>query len=105
VVQITTAQCPSTFSFHPSNVRPYKEREVGISSDFPNRLILKPDLSRWPGYQVTTRKPRCLANGSKSRSSCNSSYPLSMHRVAITVSMVLRTVTPFLRRVRKFFAA
>jgi hypothetical protein len=55
--------------------------------------------------QTTTRRPRCLTNGSKSRSLCSSVYPLSMHRVAITVSMVLRTVTPRLRSARKFFAA
>ena len=44
-------------------------------------------------------------NGSKSRSSCNNSNPLSMHRVAIIVSIVLRTVTPNRRSARKFFAA
>lgn len=35
--------------------------------------------------------PRCFINASKSLSSCSSSCPLSMHRVAIIVSMVLRT--------------
>ncbi len=58
-----------------------------------------------PDCQTATRRPRCLANGSKSRSLCSRSYPLSMHRVAITVSMVLRTVTPSLRSARKFFPA
>ena len=55
--------------------------------------------------QTTTRRPRCSANGSKSLSLCSKSYRLSMHRVAITVSMVLRAVTPSLRSARKFFAA
>ena len=42
----------------------------------------------------TERKPRCVMNGSKSRSACSRVNPLSMHRVAITVSIVLRTVIP-----------
>src|ERR1035438_6313212 len=60
---------------------------------------------RQPRCQTTTRSRRCLANGSKSRSLCSRAYPLSIHRVAITVSMVLRTVTPSLRSARRFFAA
>jgi len=58
-----------------------------------------------PPCHTTTRRPRYLTNGWKALSSCSNSYPLSMHRVAITVSMVLRTVTPALRSARKFLAA
>jgi hypothetical protein len=60
---------------------------------------------RLMGYQTTTRRPRWSTNGSKSLSLCSRSYPLSIHRVAITVSIVLRTVTPRLRSARKFRAA
>lgn len=34
----------------------------------------------------TTRKPKWVTNGSKSLSRCSESYPLTMHRVAITLS-------------------
>ena len=62
-------------------------------------------VGRHSARHSKTRRPRCRANGSKSRSLCSSRYPLSIQRVAITVSMVLRIVTPRLRRVRKFLAA
>lgn len=53
----------------------------------------------------TTRRPRCFANRSKSRSLCSKSNPRSMHLVAMTVSIVFRTVTPRPRNARKFLAA
>ena len=48
----------------------------------------------------TTFSPRYVANESKSRSLCRSSYPLSMQRVAMIVSIVLRMVTPRPRSTR-----
>jgi len=47
-----------------------------------------------------TIRPRCSSKGSKSRSSCNRMMSFSKQKVAIMTSMVLRTVTPFLRKNR-----
>jgi hypothetical protein len=47
-----------------------------------------------PNDHVTTLRPRYATNGSKSRSQCRRSYPLSIQRVAIIVSTVSRMVTP-----------
>ena len=84
-----------------SRPRPHTGRGECAES-YPSRA---PKLSSTACYQATTRKPRNLANGSKSLSLCSRSYPLSMHRVAMIVSMVFRTATPRLRSARKFLAA
>ena len=58
------------------------------------------------GVRLTRRATRdSLTNGSKSRSEYNSSWSFSMHQVAITVSIVFRTVTPSRLSFRKFLAA
>lgn len=51
------------------------------------------------------RRPRCSTKGSKSRSLYSNGRSFSMHAVAMRVSMVLRTVTPIRRSVRKLRAA
>jgi hypothetical protein len=53
----------------------------------------------------TSIKPRCCAIGWKSLSLWSSGLRFSMHQVPIKRSMVLRTVTPRLRRERKLRAA
>ena len=50
--------------------------------------------------EYATFSPRCSANGTKSLSACSSVNPSSMHRVAMTVSMVFRMVTPIFRNDR-----
>ena len=45
-------------------------------------------------------KPRCFSKASKSRSLCSKRWPLTMHRVASTTSIVPRTVTPSWRSFR-----
>ena len=47
-----------------------------------------------------TLSPRCCANGKKSRSAWSSVSPSSMHRVAMSVSMVFRMVIPIARNDR-----
>lgn len=58
-----------------------------------------------PQVSQTTRSPKCAAKGSKSLSLCSKEYLDSMQRVAITVSIVLRTVMPSTLNLRKFCAA
>lgn len=50
--------------------------------------------------EYASRRPKCSANGAKSRSECNRVRPSSIHRVAISVSMVFRIVMPLPRRMR-----
>jgi hypothetical protein len=63
------------------------------------RLLSTPHLEREVS-EYATFNPRCCANGKKSRSAWRSVNPSSMHRVAMSVSMVFRMVTPTARNDR-----
>jgi len=76
----------STASSAMSSRRP---RPGSSPSDKPNQVS-----------EYATLSPRCCVNAAKSRSECKSVRPSSIQRVAMSVSMVLRMVMPFARRMR-----